>query len=98
MSDPDTASFKPETITIEPSSIKRFVQIASHGGKGASHGEQVARKIARTLHAIGDDFAIIDREALEGLCLLILLAGGPYPTDAHKERVFSNIKRAAGYQ
>lgn len=96
----DTEDEIPESrsLPLEPSSIKRFVEVASHGGKGASHGEKVARKLARTLYAIGDDFAIVDREALEGLCLLILLAGGPWATDAEKEKVFANIKRAAGYR
>ena len=75
--------------------IKRFTELAHRGRSGgASSGEKVARRLAVALHAIGDDMALLDADAIEGFHMLCRLAGGPWPTDESKATAFRLIARA----
>ena len=76
--------------------LERFVKFASRGGPGASSGEQICRRLAKALDAVGDDLALLDGDTIAGLCMLICAMGGPWRTDAEKEMVFTTVRRAAG--
>ena len=76
--------------------LERFVKFASRGGPGASHGEQICRKLAKALEGIGDDMALLDTDTLEGFCTLVRYTSGPWPTEQSKETVFRFVRRAAG--
>jgi hypothetical protein len=79
------------------SALARFGELARAGRHpAASSGERVANKLAKALHAIGDDMALLDDEAITGFHLLCQLTSGPWSTDADKERVFEMLAHAAG--
>lgn len=80
----------------EYTALARFCELAKQGkNPAASSGERVANKLAKALHAIGDDMVLLDPVAIEGFCLLCRLASGPWMKDADKERVFETIAKAA---
>lgn len=77
--------------------IKHFERIAARGAHpAASSGEKIANNVAKALHKIGDDLAVLDPDAIEGIRDLIRCMAGPYPTDKFKETTFAIVKRAAG--
>ena len=76
--------------------IARFGHLAQSGRhSGASSGERVAHKLAKALHQIGDDMALLDEDAIKGFYLLCLLAHGPWATEDSKSRVFQTIAQTA---
>lgn len=56
----------------------------------------MAHRLAKALHAIGDDLALLDYETLEGALGLMRCMCGPYPTDRIKEVIFNTVRSAAG--
>ena len=82
---------------IDPEAMERFRKLARRGAHpGASSGERVANRLAKALHAIGDDLALLDPEAIEGACGLVRCMSGPWPTDRLKEVIFNTVRSAAG--
>lgn len=78
-------------------SARKFIQLARQGRhRGASSGERVAHRLAKALHEIGDDLALLDHDTVEGFCMLTKAANGPWQTDASKSEVFNLIALAAG--
>jgi hypothetical protein len=74
----------------------RFTTLARHGSSpAASSGERVAHRLAKALHEIGDDLALLDADALDGFHTLCQLASGPWSTDDQKQRIFATIARCA---
>lgn len=84
-----------ESIDLE--AVNRFAQVAASGHHpAASTGEKIAARLAKALHAIGDDFAILDGELREGAFDLARLMGGPWPTASSKTAIFRLAAHAAG--
>lgn len=82
--------------SYEIETLKRFVKCASAGGRGAaSHGEQIANRIAKALLKIGDDFAILDSGLIDGIAEMMRQMSGPWPTDEYKAAVFATLRKAA---
>ncbi len=78
-------------------SIAEFGALAKQGAHpSASTGERTANKLAKALHAIGDDIMLLDLEALEGFFHLARLARGPFFTDHEKSLVYDTIAKSAG--
>jgi hypothetical protein len=77
-------------------SIVHFARVATRGAHpAASSGEKVANKVAKALHRIGDDLAVLDADSIDGIRDLIQAMAGPWPTDAAKSAVFKTIRNAA---
>ena len=84
-------------IDICPERINRFVKTARRGGHpAASGGEKVAHKLAKALHGLGDDLALLDADLLLGALDLARLMNGPWPTERFREVVFNTVESAAG--
>lgn len=84
-------------MDIDTKAIERFRQVAAAGKHpGASSGQKVAHRLAKALHAIGDDLAVLDSYVLLGALDLMRCMSGPWPTDASKAAVFKVIQQAAG--
>lgn len=77
--------------------IKHFVEVARQGSHPAStNAEKVANRIAKTLHTIGDDICLLDSDALQGLCEVLHLMHGPWPTYESKEAIYELVRKSAG--
>lgn len=82
-------------MDIDTKAIERFRQVARSGKlAGASSGEKIAHRLAKALHGIGDDLALLDSSVLLGALDLMRCMAGPWPTDADKELVFLTLKSA----
>jgi hypothetical protein len=77
--------------------IATFCDAARRGASpAASTGEQIAHRLARALHDVGDDMMLLDQECIEGFSSLCRLAAGPFHTDDQKTIVFDTIRKACG--